>query len=221
MTSIHDPRSSVTVITDDALTPERTLAILEAACKAAPTTVQLRAREWNGRVFHASAERLRELTRRTGCRLVVHDRIDVAAAVEADGVHLPSAGIAANRARALMDARCRARAELGVSVHSEIEIDALAGVADYVHFGPVFETASKRRFGAPKGVAALASAVGRVRALRSPMRLVGVGGVTTTNARSVVDAGADGVAVIGAVMHAADPAAAIRDLLAALKRARE
>ena len=220
MTPTPDPRSLLTLITDDRLMPERTLEVLEAACHATPLTVQLRARGWSGRDFHAAAERLRETTRRTGCRLVVHDRIDIAAAVDADAVHLPAAGIAPRRARDLMEARFRVRAELGVSVHSDSEIAALVGIADYVHFGPVFETASKLRFGPPQGIAALSNAAARVRTLDAAMRLVGVGGITTANARAVIDGGADGVAVIGAVMHAADPASAVRELADSIRRAR-
>jgi thiamine-phosphate pyrophosphorylase len=220
LTPTPDPRSLLTLITDDALTPERTLEAVEKACHAVPLTVQLRAREWSGRAFHAAAERLREATRRAGCRFVVHDRIDVAAAVAADGVHLPSTGIAPRRARELMDARFGVRAELGVSVHSESEIAALAGVADYVHFGPVFATASKERFGPPQGMASLSNAAARVRVLGSTMRLIGVGGITAANARLVIDGGADGIAVMGAVMRAADPASAARAIADALRRAR-
>jgi len=220
LTTHPDSASLLTVISDDTLPPECVVAIFEAIARVVPITVQLRARGWNGIEFHRAAERLRELTRLASCRLVVHDRVDVAIAIRADGVHLPADGIDPRRVRSLLDARDRATTTLGLSVHSLDEIRALGREVDTVQFGPVFETASKRRFGAAQGLGMLARAVEAAQALAHVPRVVAVGGIAPRNVESVLDAGADGIAVIGAVMGAADPAAAARELAAALSRVR-
>jgi thiamine-phosphate pyrophosphorylase len=221
LTTLPDSASLLTIISDDTLPPDRVIAIFEAVASAVPVTVQLRARRWNGLEFHRAAERLREVTRLTGSRLVVHDRVDVAIAVRADGVHLPADGIDPRRVRALLDARNRPSTTLGLSVHSTDEIRALGGEVDCVQFGPIFETASKRAFGPPQGLDGLHRAVEAARALvvRSP-QVVAVGGIVSRLAHAVLGEGADGIAVIGAVMRATDPAAAARELVAALRRGR-
>jgi thiamine-phosphate pyrophosphorylase len=211
---------ALTVITDDALSPARIEAVVEAACHATAIVVQLRARAWSGRQALATAERLRVLTRKSGSRLVINDRIDVAIAVDADGIHLPAAGIAPARARALLDARSGRRMTLGVSIHSAEEISALDGLADVVHFGPVLRTPSKDALGPPQGVDALRRVANTAATLGRPPRIVAVGGITHATAAQVLTHGAFGVAVIRAVMAAAEPDEAVRALSAALRRAR-
>jgi thiamine-phosphate pyrophosphorylase len=220
LTTLADPASLLTVISDDRLPPDRVVAIFEAIAPVVPLTVQLRARGWSGVEFQRAAERLREVTRVTSCRLVVHDRVDVAIAIRADGVHLPADGIDPRRVRALLDARDRATTTLGLSVHSLGEIRALGREVDTVQFGPVFETASKRRFGPAQGLGMVGHAVEVAQALACVPRVVAVGGIVPGNVESVLDAGANGIAVIGAVMGAADPAAAARALAAAISRGR-
>jgi thiamine-phosphate pyrophosphorylase len=221
LTTLPDSASLLTVISDDTLPADRVVAIFEVVVRAVPVTVQLRARGWSGLEFHRAAERLREITRLAGSRLVVHDRVDVAIAIRADGVHLPADGIDPRRARALLDARDRSTTSLGLSVHSTNEIRAHGGETDNLQFGPVFETASKRAFGRPQGLDGLRRAVDAARALgaRSP-RVIAVGGIEPRNAGAALGAGTDGIAVIGAVMRASDPAAAARDLVATLTRGR-
>ena len=221
MTTLPDSASLLTVVSDDTLPADRVLAVFEAVARAVPVTAQLRARGWSGREFHSAAERLREITRLAGSRLVIHDRVDVAIAIGADGVHLPGDGIDPRRVRALLDARDRSSTTLGLSVHSTDEIRALGREVDGVQFGPVFETASKRAFGSPQGLDGLRRAVEAARALgaQSP-RIIAVGGIVSGQAGAVLAAGADGIAVIGAVMRAADPAGAALELVAALRRAR-
>jgi thiamine-phosphate pyrophosphorylase len=150
----------------------------------------------------------------------VNDRLDIALAVGADGVHLPASGISAGVARALLDRRAGSadRLRIGLSVHSVDEIRTNAIPVDYFQFGPVFATPSKLAYGPPQGVAALAEAVGAATGAQRP--LVAVGGIDATNAFTPIGAGAAGVAVIRAVMRASDPGAATRALLEEITRRR-
>jgi len=166
--------------------------------------LQLRAPGASGRELLAQARALRVVVQDCGQLLVVNDRVDVAIAAGADGVHLPSAGISPDDARRLLGAGSL----VGVSCHSAADVSrALAGGADFATFGPVFETPSKRAYGAPVGLERLAEAA------RLGLPLFGLGGVDVANASEVVAAGAHGVAAIRAWLDAPDPAAVVRQFL--------
>jgi len=168
--------------------------------------VQLRARDATGRDLLAAARALRQVVSQAGQLLLVNDRIDVALAAGADGVHLPSAGVPPGDARVLVG---KGRL-VAVSCHSAADVlRARDGGADFVTFGPVFDTPSKRRYGAPVGLDRLREAC----ALGLP--IVGLGGVDASNAAAVAAAGAFGVAAIRAWLDAGDPGAAVRMLLEA------
>jgi thiamine-phosphate pyrophosphorylase len=198
------PKPFLCVITDPALDADRLVRVVEQACEHAPA-IQLRRPESTAAELFALAARLRTVTRAHRRTLIVNDRIDVALAVEADGVHLPSAGMDSTRARRLVGSRL-----LGRSVHSLAEIarERELGAVDYVQFGPVFATASKERYGAPQGLDGLARAIAQSGALP----LVAVGGIDAQRMASVLQTGAAGAAVIGAVMNAASPREAARVL---------
>jgi len=167
--------------------------------------VQLREKDLDGGALFALAERLRAATRARGARLWVNDRVDVAVAVGADGVHLGGASLPPQAVRPLLPAGM----SLGISTHAP---DELAGAdADFAFFGPVYDTPSKRRFGAPQGLDGLRDAV---RAAAIPV--LAIGGMRAETIPAVRVAGAHGVAVIRAVLAADDPGAATRALLAAL-----
>jgi thiamine-phosphate pyrophosphorylase len=208
------------LVTDDELSAHRIVAVVEAACAAGRIVVQLRRRNCGGRELFELAQRLRRASAANDSLLVVNDRLDVALAVGADGVHLPASGIPARVARALLDRRAGSadRLRIGLSVHSVDEIRANADDVDYFQFGPVFATPSKLTYGPPQGMAALAEAVGAATEALRP--LVAVGGIDATNACTPIGAGAAGVAVIRAVMHASDPGAATRELLEEVTRRR-
>jgi thiamine-phosphate pyrophosphorylase len=210
------------VITDDGLPTDRIVAAVEAACIAVrPIVVQLRARNRGGRELHDLAATLRAITSAHRCLLIVNDRLDVALAVGADGVHLPAAGVPAALVRAAVDRRSRGSGRLlvGASVHSVAEIRASAPFVDYFQFGPVFATPSKARYGAPQGIAALGAAVAAATASRDAHRpVVAVGGIARTNAHLPGEVGAAGVAVIRAVMRATDPGGAAASLVESLTR---
>jgi thiamine-phosphate pyrophosphorylase len=208
------------LVTDDELSADRIVAVVESACAAGRIVVQLRARNRGGRELFVLAQRLRRASAANDSLLVVNDRLDIALAVGADGVHLPASGIPARVARALLDRRAGSadRLRIGLSVHSVDEIRANAELVDYFQFGPVFATPSKLAYGSPQGVAALAEAVGAATDAQRP--LVAVGGIDATNALTPIGAGAAGVAVIRAVMRASDPGAATRALLEEITRRR-
>jgi thiamine-phosphate pyrophosphorylase len=173
--------------------------------------VQLRAPGASGRELFTQARALLGAVRDAGQWLVVNDRIDVALAVGADGVHLPSAGVPPADARRLLG---RDRL-VGVSCHSVSDVErAIAGGADFATFGPVFDTPSKRPHGAPVGTERLAEAA----TLGLP--LLGLGGVGLSNAAEVVDAGASGVAAIRAWLEADDPSEVVRAFLEVVERSR-
>jgi thiamine-phosphate pyrophosphorylase len=136
----------------------------------------------------------------------VNDRVDVALASGADGVHLPAASLPSAVARRLLGPV----AWIGRSTHAADEAEeALDEGADYVVLGPICPTPSKEAFGPPLGIAALT-------ALRRSSRVLAIGGIDATNAAATRAAGAHGVAVIRAVLDAPDPAAVVRALRAAI-----
>jgi thiamine-phosphate pyrophosphorylase len=173
--------------------------------------IQLRARGATGRELLEMARALRTVASEAGQLLLVNDRVDVALAAGADGVHLPSAGIPPGDARRLVgDGRL-----VAVSCHSLDDVAwARDAGADFATFGPVFETPSKREYGPPVGLGPLEKAT------RLGLPLVGLGGVDASNAAAVVGAGAFGVAAIRAWLEAADPGSVVRVLLDAVENAR-
>ncbi len=166
--------------------------------------VQFRARGATGREFMDMARALRAVVSAAGQLLLVNDRLDVAMAAGADGVHLPAAGIPPGEARRLAgNGRL-----IGVSCHSAADVERARGAgADFATFGPVFETPSKREYGPPVGLGPLreASLLG--------LPLVGLGGVDVANGPEVVAAGAHGLAAIRAWLDAPDPAVVVRRFL--------
>ncbi|MFN8545970.1 MAG: thiamine phosphate synthase [Candidatus Binatia bacterium] len=184
------------------------LAIVTAALDAGLPAVQLREKDLSGRSLTALAERLRTVTARTGALLIVNDRVDVALAVGADGVHLGSGSLPVAIARRLVGPGPL----IGVSTHAPEEVVAAAAAgADLAVFGPVWATPSKAQYGPPQGTARLASA-----AHAAAIAVLAIGGVTRAEVPAARAAGAAGVAVIRAILAADDPGAATRALLAAV-----
>ncbi len=181
--------------------------VVEACLGAGLPAVQLREKDLAGAELHRLARELRGLTARHRARLLVNDRVDVALAIDAEGVHLPADGFPPEVARRLVGDR----RFVGVSTHRLAEAEAAAEAgADYLFFGPVYATPSKRAYGPPQGLAALAAVCRRV-----AVPVVAIGGVTASCIPELRAAGAAGVAVIRALLEADDPAAATKALLAA------
>jgi thiamine-phosphate pyrophosphorylase len=185
--------------------------VVEECLAAGLRAVQLREKDLEARDLLALADTLREATQRHGARLIVNDRADVALAAGADGVQRTHASLPVSALRGIT----RPGFLVGASVHSEAEArEAAAQGADFIVFGPVYDTPSKRRYGPPQGLAALATVT---RAVDRPV--LAVGGLTPERVASVLAAGAAGVAVIGAIYAAARPADATKAFLDALGRA--
>ncbi len=192
------PGFKVYLITDRRLFPEAALLYraVEAALRAGIGAVQLREKDLPLREMLAMAYRLREITGRHGARLFVNDRIDVALAIHADGVHLGCESVPAGAARKVVGERML----IGVSTHSVGEAErAEKEGADFVTLGPVYETASKLRYGQPLGADVLRQAK---TALSVPV--FAIGGITKERITEVREAGADGVAVISAILASDD-----------------
>ncbi|MFB3817334.1 MAG: thiamine phosphate synthase [Candidatus Methylomirabilales bacterium] len=181
--------------------------VVEQALLGGVRAVQLREKDLPTDQLYRLAERLLARTRARGAALLVNDRVDVAMAVGADGVHLGRGSLPPEEARRLLGPG----ALVGVSCHSVAEVrEAAQGGADFVVLGPIYATPSKARYGPPLSPAVLRAAR---EALSIP--ILAIGGITAARIPEAIQAGADGVALISAVMGAPDPAAAAGELMAA------
>jgi thiamine-phosphate pyrophosphorylase len=186
------------------------LWVLEAALDGGVEAIQLREKDLGGRELFFLAESARKLTQRYHARLLINDRIDIALAVDADGVHLSTASIPIESARVLLGRQQL----LGVSTHSlEEAAEAERNGADFILFGPVYFTPSKASYGAPQGLAALKKIVEKI-----SLPIYAIGGIKPENIADARCAGVRGVALISAVMSAADPRDATKKILNLLKR---
>jgi len=178
--------------------------IAEAAIRGGATAVQLRMKEEPARVIVETAREISALCRAAGATLVVNDRVDVALAAGADGVHVGQDDLATADARALLGLE----RVLGVSAATEAEgVEAWRSGADYLGVGAVYATGTKPDAGAPVGLARIREVSRAV-----PLPIVGIGGISVENAAAVIRAGAAGVAVITAVTLAEDMVEATRRL---------
>jgi thiamine-phosphate pyrophosphorylase len=167
----------------------RIIRLAEAAVEAEISLVQIREKRLTARVLYELVVRCAALTRGSGTRLLVNDRVDIALTAPADGVHLTSQSMRADIVRQL----CSKEFLVGVSTHSLAEAKAAReGGASFVLFGPVFETESKRAFGPPQGLEKLRE-VTRELAL---FPVIAIGGVTLENSGECFRTGASGVAAI-------------------------
>jgi thiamine-phosphate pyrophosphorylase len=208
------------LITDRKATGNRALVEVVAAALAgiagsgldpADVAVQLREKDLDGRPLTDLARALRASTAAAGVRLFINDRIDVALAVGADGIHLGGTSLAPAEARAIAPALA-----LAVSTHGLADVRAAA--ADlarpaFAVFGPVRDTPSKRAYGPPLGFDALAEAS------RLDFPLLALGGLDARAVPEALAAGAHGVACLRPVMAATDPAETVQKLCRALCQA--
>lgn len=208
------PDLSLYLVTDRSLSLGRsTVDIVRAAVDGGATCVQLREKECSTRQFVAEARAVREVLAGTGVPLIINDRLDVALAVGADGVHLGQTDMH------IADARRVVGSSMLIGISAECVEDAVraeAEGADYVGISPVFSTPTKTDT-APalglEGVAAIRAAVS--------LPLVGIGGVKPENAAEILRAGCDGVAVVSAIVSAPDPQRAASELKTIIRAAKE
>jgi thiamine-phosphate pyrophosphorylase len=208
------PDLSLYLVTDRGLSRGRsTVDIVRAAVAGGVTCVQLREKSCGTREFVDEARAVRALLAGTGVPLIVNDRIDVALAVGADGVHLGQTDMRIADARRLTGPGML----IGISAEClEDAVRAQAEGADYIGVSPVFSTPTKTDTAPPLGLDGIAA----IRAAVS-LPLVGIGGIGPANAAAVIRAGCDGIAVVSAIVSAADPRKAAAELKTTILRARE
>ncbi|MBH0181335.1 MAG: thiamine phosphate synthase [Nitrospira sp.] len=197
------------LVTDRHRTRGRALpSILQQAVEAGLPTVQLRERDLPTSELLQLAEEIRGITSPRAVPLIINDRVDLMLALNFDGVHLRANSLPVAAVRRLVGADRL----IGLSTHSLAEVrQANRDGADYVVFGPIFDTPSKRQFGSPIGLAQLAEAC-----RLSAIPVFAIGGVTGASVPDVLRAGSHGIAVIGSILDQEDAAAATRAMMAAL-----
>ncbi|MBI1204506.1 MAG: thiamine phosphate synthase [Rhodopseudomonas sp.] len=194
---------------DPAVSGGRDLADLAAAIAPSTTLVQLRDKHGSTRRMMEEARALIAVLAPLDIPLLINDRVDVALAAEADGVHIGQDDMSPADARLLLGKT----AIIGLSVKTlqqaqEAPLDQL----DYVAIGGVYGTTSKDNTSAPIGIAGLREIAAAVRARRPDFPICAIAGIDQDNAADVIGAGADGVAVISALSLNADPRKAARGL---------
>lgn len=202
---------SLCLVTNRSLVAGALEEAVETCLGAGLKAVQLREKDLAVRDLLSLAQRLRESTRHAGAKLFINDRADVALAVDADGAQRAGTSLPISALRAIS----RPGFVIGASVHSVAEARlAEPEGADFLIFGPVYDTPSKRQYGPPQGLSALERVASAVR-----LPVLAVGGITPARVGEVQRAGAAGVAVIGAILSAERPADAVKAFLDALGRA--
>lgn len=197
------------LVTDQSTAGARTLTdVVAAAVQGGVTCVQLREKHLNTRDFFAQAVLLRQLLRPRGIPLVINDRIDIALACGAEGVHLGQSDMPVVQARQLLPPQVF----IGWSVESLADVRRSATLpVDYLGVSPIFSTPTKLDTATPWGLDGLRQA-----RVATTLPLVAIGGIHAGNAAEVMQAGADGLAVVSAVCAAPDPCEAAASLKTAM-----
>ncbi|MBX9661665.1 MAG: thiamine phosphate synthase [Nitrospiraceae bacterium] len=198
------------LVTDRSLVRGRSLAsALQESVDAGVPAIQLRERDLSTLELLSLAQQIRALTRDRAVPLIINDRVDLAVALDLDGVHLRASSLPVRAARRVLGAQRL----IGRSAHSVTEVQQAGDDgADYVILGPIFETPSKREFGAPLGLAVLAAAC-----RHTSVPVFAIGGITRERIASVRDAGAFGVAMIGGILGREHVGKATVDMLASVR----
>jgi len=199
------------LVTDPEMTARRgLLETVAAAVAGGVTIVQLRHKEGPAQPMIEVGRALKALLAPHRIPLIVNDRVAVAQAIGADGVHVGQNDLPPAEARALLGPD----AIVGLSITDESQLATIDTAVDYVGLGPIFATGTKLDAAPALGEQAFAALRRRI-----PRPVVAIGGLTIANAASAIAAGADGIAVVSAICAAADPGAAARALRATVDRA--
>jgi thiamine-phosphate pyrophosphorylase len=181
---------------------------VEEALTGGLQAVQIREKDLGTRELLGMAHSLRALTARFHARLFINDRADIALAVDADGVQLGHTSMPAHAVRTVVGEHML----IGVSTHSLEEVfTAERDGADFVTLGPIYETPSKIKYGKPLGVDSIRTGKKRV-----AIPVFAIGGITPGRANEVMGCGADGVAVISAILASDDIAAHTKEFMRVL-----
>lgn len=186
------------------LAPMPPIPHLQAAVQAGVDLIQLREKDLACRELVVLARTAVEISRGSKTRIVINDRLDIALAAGAQGVHLGGQSVPPEVVRRHVDKGFL----VGASCHSlEESLKAEAGGADYILLGPVFDTPSKRRYGPPLGLDKLSEVANRIR-----IPVLALGGITVERVRLCLEAGATGIAGIRLFQEATSVADRIREL---------
>jgi thiamine-phosphate pyrophosphorylase len=196
------PLSGLYVILDPSIRPDRSLTdMLKASAEAGAKIFQYRNKTASMKQAYADASVLRKVASEVGVIFIVNDRCDLALAVDADGVHLGQGDLPYNYARTIMGPVKL----IGLSTHSMDQVkEAEIMKPDYIGFGPIFKPGSKQDHDPVVGIEGL-------RAVRSltALPIFAIGGITLENVGEVMQAGANGVALISAILDAPDVGRAV------------
>jgi thiamine-phosphate pyrophosphorylase len=196
--------------------PHALLETIRRAAAAGINWIQIREKDLETRKLTELVRLAAAGARETGTRILVNDRLDVALAAGAAGVHLGETSLRVETVAEWRRGAGHSEFRIGASCHSTEAARAAEGAgADYIFFGPVFATPSKSAFGAPQGIERLGEAC---RAVRIPV--LAIGGVTVENAHSCLAAGAAGVAAIRLFQEIEDVSAVVKRLLEPQKNPR-
>jgi thiamine-phosphate pyrophosphorylase len=204
---------SLYLITDTRLAGSRgVVETVRQAIEGGVTLVQLRDPDASTRWLVQTAEALLDILRPRGIPLIINDRVDVALAVGAEGVHVGQSDMPTEKVRALIGPD--RILGLSASTFAEVAGDDL-GPVDYLGIGPVFATSTKPKAASPVGFDGLADLVAR-----ASLPVVAIGGIKADHVDQALAAGADGVSIVSAIMAADDPEAAARDFSDRIERYR-
>ncbi len=203
--------SGLYIILDPSVYPARPLLeVLTAAAEAGASLFQYRNKTASMKDAYLEALALRQAAAKAGVLFIVNDRCDLALAVDADGVHLGQGDLPLELARKVMGPDKL----IGISTHNLNQVrEATAGKPDYLGFGPIFKPGSKLDHDPVVGLEGLCAMRGL-----SPLPVFAIGGIQIDQVGAVMKAGADGVAVISAILKAADTREAVRKFLAQMPR---
>lgn len=212
MTDLRSDRAvfwRLMLITDRKRAKRPLLEVIEQACAAGVGAVQLREKDLNDKDLFLLADRVKRVTRRFGVPLIVNHNVGVALAVEADGVHLGGRSLPLDAGRRVIGTDLL----LGASTHTidEARVSSEMG-ADYLVFGPIYDTPSKRGLVSTTGIEPITDLKRFV-----TIPILALGGIKRSNLREVLAAGFDGAACIGEVMEADDPGQVVAEMNAIIK----
>ena len=169
---------------------------IEIACRAGVRAIQIREKDLDAKTLYTLTRRVREVAGGNHAKLFINDRVDVAMAADGDGVHCPERGFPVPDAKRLLGPS----RQVGASTHSLDSAQRAENLgADFVTFGPVFYTPSKKAYGAPQGLKALAAIAEIV-----TIPVFAIGGITPERAAQCLDHGASGVALISSILASDD-----------------
>ena len=204
---------SLYLVTDRGLARGRsTVEVVKAAVSGGVTCIQLREKDCSTLEFIEQARAIKNFLEEREVPLIINDRLDVALAVGADGVHLGQKDMPLEMARKIAGSSML----IGISAESvQDAVEAENGGADYLGVSPIYATPTKTDTAPPLGIQGLREIKNRVK-----IPLVGIGGLNNSNAAEVIRNGADGVAVVSAIVAAEDPETAAMNLKQIINEAR-